>query len=271
LTITLTPVLSDTPLAVEWQRLTAALRRGPVQPAPVIDLERYDSAVVTDAVRAWNRRMVDEHRSAAVFAGLFSQLTAMGAPVDLQGIVLRMAIDELRHGARSGAVVGALGGEARVEMDGEQERVATHAGHGAHVRVLRNIIYACCISETVSVALTAAERDHTDEPFVQDVVAELHADEILHARYGWIVLQWMWAGLGNDDRNAVAAYVPFAVRNYLERLMPTLRGGPAPNEDQRRRLGLTGAPEARAIVRDTIDGTVIPRLREILGPFSPAA
>ena len=66
------------------------------------------------AIATWRGRMVNEHGSARVFAGLADQLA--DARLGLLAAEARgFAEEELRHGVLCGAVVEALGGEARAE------------------------------------------------------------------------------------------------------------------------------------------------------------
>ena len=57
---------------------------------------RYRLLVVdVDAFREARDRMVNEHRSAAVFAGLVPQLIEASSTIDVQTVALRAATDEI--------------------------------------------------------------------------------------------------------------------------------------------------------------------------------
>jgi hypothetical protein len=71
----------------------------------------------TGARRTWLARMINEHGSAPVFDGLARQLEAAGVAMDLVAACRTMAAEERTHGALCGAVVEALGGDARAEAD----------------------------------------------------------------------------------------------------------------------------------------------------------
>ncbi|MCA9604389.1 MAG: hypothetical protein KC619_02270 [Myxococcales bacterium] len=274
----LRPEPSETPLAAEWDRLVrGALRRGalPEERPAEVDLDAYDPRAVAAARAGWRRRMVDEHRSATVFSGLLPQLIEAELPIDFQGVVLRMAMDELRHGALCGAVARALGAEPVMEIEDAAEAPAKHEGATPLVRVLRNVIYASCISETASVALTAAERESTDAPFVRAVLDQLFGDETLHARFGWLCLAETRARLTDDEREAVEAYLPHALSHYRRSILGRIGRPAEPKEAaldetalddterrDRGRLGVLDPELARDVLDDTLEGVVAPRLRD---------
>lgn len=266
----LRPEPSGTPLAAEWDRLVrGALRRGepPEDLDATVDRDAYHPGAVAVARVGWRRRMVDEHRSATVFSGLLPQLIEAELPIDFQGVVLRMAMDELRHGALCGAVARALGAEPVMEIEDASEAPAKHEGATPLVRVLRNVIYASCISETASVALTAAERETVDAPFVRAVLDQLFGDETLHARFGWLCLVETRDRLTDDERAAVEAYLPHSLTHYRRSILGRI-GRPAPAEvdavelRDRARLGVLDPALARDVLEDTLRDVVAPRLRD---------
>jgi len=264
----LDPTPSQTVLAREWDRLVrGALRRGgiPEDTEATIDLASYHPAAVSAARAGWSRRMVDEHRSATVFSGLLPQLIEAEAPIDMQGVALRMAMDELRHGALSGRVVQALGGEARVEIEDASEAPAKHEGASPLVRLVRNVVYASCLSETVSVSLTAAEREQTEEPFVAEVLDQLLGDETLHARFGWVLLGWARERWSEEEREAIEAYLPFAAKHYVTTIQRRL-GKPKKLPEEiardRVRLGVLDTRLAHEVLLETLKDVVGPRLED---------
>lgn len=264
----LRPEPSTTALAEEWDRLIrTALRRGalPEDADATIEVDALHAGAVETARRGWLRRMADEHRSATVFSGLLPQLIEAELPIDFHGVVLRMAMDELRHGALCGAVARALGAVPEIDIPDASEAPAKHPGQTPRVRLLRNVIYACCISETVSVALTAAEREQSDLPFVRAVLDQLFGDETLHARFGWLCLAQTRDALDDEERAAVEAYLPVALTHY-ERTIAGRIGRPTElDEDEARdlaRLGVLDPTLAADVLRDTTRRVIVPRLRD---------
>src|SRR5271166_1415647 len=85
-----------TPIADEYHRALAALAR--CEPREVaFDAGLYDPSAVAEARDMWCARMRAEHESVPALTALVPQLIDAGATLDAQGVVLRMAIDELRH------------------------------------------------------------------------------------------------------------------------------------------------------------------------------
>lgn len=256
------------PLAAEHRRLLrTALRRGRLRPerrAGETIGNGFSPAAVAVARSTWLRRMVHEHQSAMVFSRLLPQLVEAEATLDLKTALLRMAMDELRHAALCGGVVEALGGTATVETELATEPLPEHAPCTPRERALRNVLFVGCLSETVALALLTEERERAREPLACRVLAQLAADEVLHARLGWVYLAETWPCLGSDERGRTAEFLPVAFA-HLERRMLGEMALPAqpPDEDLRRELhalGVTPADEARALFEETIAEVIVPRL-----------
>ncbi|MBX3271064.1 MAG: diiron oxygenase [Sandaracinaceae bacterium] len=260
-----------TPLASEHRRLLAtALRRGDTAPEPPpgerVDASAHPPEAIARALGTWARRAVHEHASAAVFSRLLPQLMEAEAPLELQTVVLRTSMDELRHAALCAAVVERLGGEPTFDADLATTPLPEHAGCAPIERALRNVTFACCLCETVSVGLLSAEKEETTEPRIRAVVEQLASDEILHARFGWTYLALAWPALDDLQR---ARFVEWLRRGFarLERDMLASMPLAPPGEDRAialaaARLGVLDAREARELLRDTLETVILPRLEE---------
>ena len=73
------------------------------------------------ALATWRGRMVNEHTSSRVFEGLARQLAAAGLEDEIVAECRGFADEERRHGVLCGAVVEALGGEARFEAPKQRD------------------------------------------------------------------------------------------------------------------------------------------------------
>jgi hypothetical protein len=118
---------SKTPIAAEYDFVSKAMLRCE-RHVHTFDASKYSESVLAKARDLWLFRMGAEHRSASVFAALCNQLMAAGATVDMIGIVLRMAQDEIRHAEICAEVVTALGGNAIREVPDPISPIATHPG-----------------------------------------------------------------------------------------------------------------------------------------------
>jgi hypothetical protein len=209
------------------------------------------------ARRTWARRMVNEHGSAVVFEGLARQLHRAGDDARAEEC-LRMACEERRHGVLCGAVVEALGGEARAPAK-VQAGFPEHSDVPALEGALRNAVSACCLAETVAVAIISAEREEMQPGDLRRLLGVILADEVGHARFGWRLLHDVAPSLDDAARRRLALYLraAFAVleRHELEGMPLGIEFGPkaAP-------LGLCSAREARELFYTTVREVVLPRL-----------
>lgn len=258
----------DGPLRSEHARLLrTALRRGvrppEREPGEMIDTARYDEGTLRDARRTWLRRMVNEHQSAAVFSQLLPQLIEAEATLDVKTSVLRMSMDELRHGGLCGGIVEALGGEAAVPMELAPRPLPTHPGCSPLERVLRNALFIGCISETVAVALTTEERERTTEPLVRRVIDQIVSDESLHARFGWALVKDAAPELDGAARDRTNAWLRTAFAYFEAKEMDEIPACPTPPEAlvvEGRALGICENLETRQLVFESLETVVIPGL-----------
>jgi hypothetical protein len=209
------------------------------------------------AIATWHARMINEYASSRVFVGLAAQLDACGYEQEADEVT-QFAEEERRHGVLCGAVVEALGGEAKGALF-DTHPYPEHRDAPPRAALLRNVISICCMSETVAVALIGAERLEMPEGTeLRALLTRIWADEIGHARFGWRLLERLGPTLTQEERDAVEAYLPIAYAHLeaheLAHLPP--RPGPAGGEA----LGLCSGIDARTLLRETIDEVISPRL-----------
>ncbi len=259
------------PLRAEHDRLLrTALRRGETDPEGALaegSLQGdYSERALAIAVDTWRRRMVHEHQSAAVFARLLPQLMAAAATLEHKTTVLRMAMDELRHASLCAGVVSLLGGEPEAEAELRTEPLPEHEDGDAVEACLRNVLFVGCLSETVSIALLTEERELTREPVIERVVAQLAADEVLHAKLGWSYLAATWPALSAEAKTRMGAYLPVAFRYLREKMHGAMPLGRARIEgalkDELEALGVMSSEEGRALFAATVEEVILPRLED---------
>lgn len=256
----------QTPFAVEHARLVrqAVHRNQGIPPrGPRLDaLEGEWSQAARQVAREnWRRRMVHEHKSAAVFASLVPFFIEANLPIELKTSVARMAIDELFHSELCGRVVEALGGEATAMADLHLEPLPAHLECPPVERALRNALFASCLSETVSMALLTAELERCTEPFVREVIKQLTSDEVSHARLGWTVFDYVWPQLDAAGRERTNDYLRVAVPYLRECMLDAMPLRPVPAEvlAEVERLGVSDSNKARHILADTLADVILPR------------
>lgn len=258
--------LSDSALAHEHKRLLRdLLQRGDTPPERQEDdvlQDTYHPQAIEMARDNWLHRMVHEHRSAVTFSGALPHLMAGEAPLDVKTVILRCAMDELRHAGLCGQVVEFLGGEASSPADLEVEVPPTHTDCSHRVGALRNVLFAS-LSETVSVGLLTVERELTQEPFISRVLKQLAGDEILHARLGWLYLATTHPQLDEQEHEDLRAYIPVALKHLLHEMLHAMPVEGQLDDDiltDAQALGMSYSPQAREILFQTMEEVIVPQL-----------
>ena len=266
---TLTMDTSASPFHELHTRILGGLDKGSDAPPPPESAslcDKYDADVCEAARATWLQRMVNEHRSSAVFASLVPQLIEASSTIDVQTAVLRAATDEIYHATLCGNVVRAFGGEARATAEPTLALMPVHAGVSPLERAMRNVMFVGCLSETVAVGLITEERELAVEPFVQWTLARVLSDEIAHARLGWQFLAQSLERLEPEARTRTAAYLRVAFA-YLERREIELLNvtGAMPTEivAQREAIGLCSGDGARELFYATLETVIVPRFESL--------
>ncbi len=210
------------------------------------------------AARTWRGRMVNEHMSAQVFAGLVPQLMRAAVPPAVQAEVPTMIADEYRHACQCAGVVLALG-EAPIAVLPAVEPLPTHDDVGPLEAVLRNVISIGCMSETVAVALIRAEHAELEGSPLADVLGTILADEVQHARFGWRLLGLVASRLDVDARDRLSAWLEVAFEHQIRWELPKLPLLGLVGQ-QAGAAGVCDGLEARALFFDTFEAVIVPQL-----------
>ncbi|HUQ06709.1 MAG TPA: ferritin-like domain-containing protein [Kofleriaceae bacterium] len=235
-------------------RAEAAAAALPLEVATLTAVER-DAAIGT-----WRGRMVNEHISARVFAGMIPQMMAAGVPASSIAEVADMIAEELRHGVQCAAVVHALGGDAVAELP-PLPAVPLHADAEPLEALLRNVLSIACLSETVAVALIGAERELAGPPAMQSTLTAILADEVGHARFGWRLLETLRPRLTPELRARLGDYLVAAFRHLRDHELAHLPPNPAPSE-RAESYGVCDGNDARALFFETVHTVIIPGLEQ---------
>lgn len=245
------------------ERAMGAMGRDRVGPPPAGFVDRHDPRVREAAVVTWRARMVNEHRSSAVFAGLVPQMIEASSGFDLQTAALRAAGDEIFHATLCADVVRAFGGVPMAEAEPELTPVPRHPDVDPAERLLRNLLFVGCLSETVAVGLLTEEHALATDPWVRTVLEVILADEVAHAKLGWQFVSAVAPTLDDDARRRTSAYLRVAFAYLVARELPLLPvSPPLPDADVRAResAGLCSGDTARGIFFDTLATVVVPQL-----------
>jgi hypothetical protein len=105
--------------------------------------------------------------TSSVFVDLALQMREIDAPFDAQTAVLRMAQEQLHHADLCSGVLEGLSAEGTIPAP-PVLRLATHPDCTIDESVLRNVIYCCCLGETVNAVRLAKRVGQTKDPFLRE-------------------------------------------------------------------------------------------------------
>ena len=125
-----------------------------------------------------------EREAEVRFESLAARLEVLNEPPHLVDLARRAATDERRHATHCARLAAELGQPVASHLPPAPPAVAP-AGLAEEDAVTYELVAACCVAESISVAvltrLLAAARD----PSLRVVLRELANDEVAHARLGW--------------------------------------------------------------------------------------
>jgi hypothetical protein len=136
------------------------------------------------AAAAWRFRWTVERDAEARFLGLAERLDALEWAAPLAPLARRAAGDERRHAEHCARIAAELGGPVPETAPPPPAPVAP-AGLDEEDALTYELVAACCVAESVSVAVLTALLPGARDPGLRAVLRELAADEVGHARLGW--------------------------------------------------------------------------------------
>ena len=213
--------------------------------------------------RTWLGRMVNEYGSSFVFSQFADQCEMHAEKLQISEKAIdrlrEFAAEERRHGILCGAVVDAFGGNARAPSL-QSEPFPLHEETSPLEGILRNLLSICCLSETVAVALIAAEREEMPNGTLRNLLTEIWADECGHAHFGWRHLS-SWMPNDADLKRRLGDYLTIAFGHLEAHELShlPLASNPPPEGAQ---YGLCAGLEARALFYATVEGIIIPNLEQ---------
>jgi hypothetical protein len=210
------------------------------------------------AIQTWRGRMQNEYGSAAVFEALSTQMERAGFDAERVATCRGFADEERNHGVLGGAVVEALGGEAKGAIQ-PQHDFPMHEDASPIEGVLRNLLSVSCLSETIAVSLIGAEREEMPEGSLRELLTGIWADEIGHARFGWKIVNDMAPSLDAPTKERLGDYLRVAFGHLVEHELAHLPLASQPPAEGVQ-LGLCSGGDARALFFDTVETVIVPAL-----------
>jgi hypothetical protein len=216
------------------------------------------------AASAWSFRCKVELDAAARFERMAGRLEAMAAPQAIVEMARRAAGDEQRH-ARLCAEQVASYGETPPAADGPPSEIAPRALTGRQ-KVLYEVVAACCITETESMAVLTELLGSVETDPLAAVLRELATDEVQHSRLGWAYLAHEH---GQGETAFLGPLIPAMLRGTI---IPDLFAPVAAEREDPALLGHGVLPHAlkRQTFTRTLEEVVFPGLEEFGVDTAPA-
>ena len=244
-------------------RTEAAARRVDLSGLPKLSHEERMTAI-----RTWRGRMLNEHLSASVWASLVPQLMRAAAPPTALSSAATAMSDELHHAELCAGVVLALGGVPSAPLPA-LSAVPEHEDAGPLEAVLRNVVSVGCMSETIAVSIIRAEHAELEQGPLGAVLAGILADEVSHARFGWLLLGQLLPRLDAEARARLDRYLIDAFVHQVVYEVPKLPVVPG-RRAELAEAGVCDGGFARALFVDTIEGVIVPAFEKVGLKAGPA-
>jgi hypothetical protein len=204
---------------------------------------------------AWRFRWRVEVEAAARFARLADRLAELGAPAAVVALARRSSDDEQRHATLCDAMAAELGSEAGGETPAEPREIAP-GSLPLRGKVLYELVAACCITETESMAVLTTLLEAAASPRLRAVLHELATDEVRHGRLGW-------THLAAEHAAGATAFLSPLVPAMLQGGAPPDLFQPVPPEREDARLlayGVLPHTLKREVLVSTLEEVVFPGL-----------
>ena len=120
------------------------------------------------------------------------------------------------------------------------------------------------MSEIVNCARLVDFVDHTDDPFLRDATRQLLADEIIHAKFGFLYLEERrpWLDANPDARASIDVYLRHAFAS-LERILSGNGAAKRVLSADERALGLPDPVRLPDTFYPTVTAAIVPGLDRI--------
>lgn len=214
------------------------------------------------AGEAWSFRARVEREAALRFRRLAEAIRDLDGGSPVPALMERAAGDEDRHAilcAELAERYGEPAGGASIDVEIAPRGLAPREG------VLYEVVAACCITETESVATVTVLLSAPAEPRVREVLHEIARDEVVHSRMGW-------AHLAREEARGVAflgPWIPTMLAGTIEaELFVESEGEPAAEELLRH--GVLPRARKREIFVGALEQVVFPGLEQFGVDTAPA-
>jgi hypothetical protein len=209
------------------------------------------------AAEAWAFRARVEQEAGLRFDRLAKVVAGFDPDSPVPAMMRRAADDERRHTELCARLAGQLGNPVVLDPDPALTSIAPPS-LDERKAALYEVVAACCITETESMATLTTLLAGEPDPEVREVLHGISRDEVVHARIGWAHL----------SRESVAAEVAFLGTLIPGMLAGTidegLFGDPPADEDPEGllRFGVLPRSKKREVFLGTLEQVVFPGLEK---------
>jgi rubrerythrin len=216
------------------------------------------------AAQAWAFRARVEQEAALRFDRLAAVVAGFDPGSPVPAMMRRAADDERRHTELCARLAGQLGEPVTLEAT-ELASIAP-GSLDARQAALYEVVAACCITETESMAtlttLLAAETDAE----VREVLHAISKDEVVHSRMGWAHLS---REAGAAEVSFLGPLVPGMLAGTIDEAL--FREAPADEDPEGLlRLGVLPLAKKREVFLGTLEEVVFPGLERFGVDAGPA-
>jgi len=209
------------------------------------------------AGEAWAFRARVEQEAALRFDRLATVVAGFDASSPVPDMMRRAADDERRHTELCARLAHGLGNPVSLDPGDELASIAP-GSLDERQAVLYEVVAACCITETESMATLTTLLAGEPEPEVREVLHSISKDEVIHSRMGW-------AHLSRESAAVDVAFLGPLIPGMLAGTIDEgLFGAPPQDEDPEAllRFGVLPLAKKREVFLGTLEQVVFPGLEK---------
>lgn len=207
------------------------------------------------AAEAWGFRARVEQEAALRFDRLAALVAGFDPDSPVPALMRSAAEDERRHTALCAGLARSLGTPVTLDPAADLPVIAPRS-LGPRQAVLYDVVAACCITETESMATLTTLLSGEPDPEVRDVLHAISRDEVGHSRMGW-------AHLARESSTAEVAFLAPLVPGMLAGTIDPGFFSAGPHEEDAEgllRLGVLPLAKKREVFLGTLEQVVFPGL-----------
>ncbi|HYQ02375.1 MAG TPA: diiron oxygenase [Polyangiaceae bacterium] len=228
---------------------------------PVVDaaIDALDEASRNTVGLLWSVRAQNELKTSSVFASLYRELMAFGAPLAVLEMCAQAVSDEVRHAILCADVAARYGGpRAPLQAVAPAEAPSFSVCSAQVSRALFAALHSA-INETLATSYLAACLEQARTETVSTALRHIIEDEVRHARIGWAVLAS--DKLSDADRRVISNTLPslmeICVSAWLAETAYDVEHAIVPGQ------GSLCQTELHTLVEDALGNVVIPGLSHV--------